>query len=533
MSREDDIRLSIDKVEEVENIFAEQDPFSKNWSDLKSYSGFNPNFSKRATRADNKTTKAIGSVSGAYKDSARANPSGVDAESKAINPGEVYRNGYGLFDVVNPPYNLYELASFYDTTFANHAAVDAKVSNAVGLGYQFEETASTMMSVESNANESAADKARKRIENIKVQMEEWLEGLNDEDSFGKTMEKFYTDVEATGNGYLEVGRTVEGKIGYLGHIPAVTIRVRRLKDGFLQLIGNKVVYFRNFGATNPNPVTNDASPNEILHYKEYSPLNTFYGIPDIVSALGALVGEQLASQYNIDFFQNKAVPRYVIVLKGANLSSDSEDKMFQFLKTSLKGQNHRTLYIPLPSDTQDNKVTFEMIPLENGVQEGSFKEYRKQNRDDIFAAHQMPPGKIGVSDSGLAAALSQDRNFKEQIARPSQRNLEKLVNRIIKEKTDVVSLKFKELTLTDEIAQSQIHERYAKSQVLTPNEIRVELGYPRREGGDDPLVLNPKDASDAEAVGSKTRDGERTSNNSDSTSTVAGRNPKGSGRASQ
>lgn len=530
MNSGQNIQLAIDKAEEVEDVFAEQDPFSKKWSELKSYSGFNKNFSRKLTRFNNNVSK---SNSDPYKDSAKSNPSGVDAKSKAINPGEVYRNGYGLFDVVEPPYNLYRLASFYDTTFANHAAVDAKVSNAVGLGYTFEETPMTKVSMEVNEDVTAVLRARKRISKLKIEMEDWLENLNDEDSFSKTMEKFYTDVEATGNGYLEIGRTTEGKIGYLGHIPAVTIRIRRLKDGYLQLIGNKVVYFRNFGADNPNPVTNDPSPNEILHYKEYSPLNTFYGIPDVVSALGSLIGEQLASQYNIDFFENKAVPRYVVILKGANLSGDSEDKMFQFLKTSLKGQNHRTLYIPLPADTQDSKVTFEMIPLENGVQEGSFKEYRKQNRDDIFAAHQMPASKIGVSDSGLAAALSQDRNFKEQIARPSQKNLEKLINRVIKEKTDMMSLKFNELTLTDEIAQSQILEKLVKNKIILPNEARAILGMSPRKGGDEPLILNAKAASDANSVGSKTRDAERTNSNSDSPSTVAGRNPKGSGRASQ
>jgi PBSX family phage portal protein len=528
------INVRADEIEEVENPFDQQDPFSKSWSELKAYSGFNKNFSRNTTRADNAALKkTINTASAPYLDSAKAVPSGDDAESKQINPGTVYRNGYGLFDVVNPPYNLYELASFYDTAFANHAAIDAKVSNAVGLGYKFEETKSTMLQLEANTDTASVDRARKRIEKAKIELGEWLENLNDDDSFGKTMEKFYTDVEATGNGYLEVGRDVEGNIGYLGHIPAVTMRVRRLKDGFLQLIGNRVVYFRNFGADNANPVTNDTNPNEIIHYKEYSPLNTFYGIPDIISSLGALIGDQLASQYNIDFFQNKAVPRYVIVLKGAQMSGESEDKMFNFLKTSLKGQNHRTLYIPLPGDTLENKVTFEMIPLENGIQDGSFKEYRKQNRDDIFAAHQMPPSKIGVSDSGLAATLSQDRNFKEQIARPSQKNLEKVVGKVIKEQTDVLVLKFEELTLTDEIAQSQILERYVKNQILVPNEARTILGYGQRKGGDTPLILNPKDASDAKGVGSKTRDSERTNNNSDSTSTVAGRNPKGEGRSSQ
>jgi capsid portal protein len=153
-------------------------------------------------------------------------------------------------------------------------------------------------------------------------MHEWLESLNDDDSFTTTMMKVYTDVQATGNGYLEIGRTTRGEIGYVGHIPATTMRVRRLRDGYVQIIGNKVVYFRNFGAKNPNPVTADPRPNEIIHFKQYSPLNTFYGVPDIIVGNANLLMEtSLASQYNIDYFENKAVPRYIMTLKGATTIS--------------------------------------------------------------------------------------------------------------------------------------------------------------------------------------------------------------------
>ena len=346
------------------------------------------------------------------------------------------------------------------------------------------------------------------------------------------MMKVYTDVQAIGNGYLEIGRTTRGEIGYVGHIPATTMRVRRLRDGYVQIIGNKVVYFRNFGAKNPNPVASDPRPNEIIHFKQYSPLNTFYGVPDIMSAINSLHGDQLASQYNIDYFSNKAVPRYVVTLKGARLSADAEDKMFRFLQTSLKGQSHRTLYIPLPGDTDTNKVEFKMEPIENGVQEGSFERYRKQNRDDVLIAHQVPLSKIGGGDAGsIAAALAQDRTFKEQVSRPAQREIEKIINKIIKEKTDILVLKFKELTLTDEIAQSQILERYVKTQVMLPNEARSALGLPQREGGDEPF--NPKPEQAANDNADRARDGERTNNQSDGSATISGRNPKGEGRSSQ
>jgi PBSX family phage portal protein len=527
------VRVGLNTQEKTENPFKEQDPFNKSWDLLKDYSGLEQNFKRKTAR---NVSKAINTATPAYLDAANAIPSGPDASSKQINPGTVYRNGYGLFDVITPPYNMYELANFYDTSFANHAAIDAKVENVVGLGYSFEVADRTMLRFEMNDDQGAVDRARRRIERMKLELKDWLENLNDDDSFTKTMEKFYTDVQATGNGFLEIGRSVTGEIGYVGHIPATTVRVRRLRDGYVQIIGNKVVYFRNFGAKNPNPMTADNRPNEIIHYKEYSPLNTYYGIPDIVAALPSLIGDQLASQYNIDYFENKAVPRYIVTLKGAKLSSDGEDKMFRFLQTGLKSQSHRTLYIPLPGDTDQNKVEFKMEPIENGIQDGSFKEYRKQNRDDIFIAHQMPISKIGGSEgAGIAAALSQDRTFKEQVCRPAQSHLAKVVNKIIKEKTDILELKFNEFTLTDEIAQSQIIERYVKTQVMTPNEGREAIGLPNRPDGDEPFSMTPRQATDARAdlAGNRQRDSERSSNQSDGEATVTGRNPQGEGRSSQ
>lgn len=519
------IRATMDESLNQENEFKRSDPFNKTWEELKLFSGLDNNFKRRASRL----SKAEATPD--YLDSANAIPSGLNgAQSNQINPGTVYRNGYGLFDVITPPWNVYELANFYDTSFANHAAIDAKVENIVGLGYDFEVSKRTMLKLESSTDTSATERARNRIERAKIELHDWIESLNQDDSFTTTMEKVYTDVQAIGNGYLEVGRTVNGEIGYIGHIPATTMRVRRTRDGFVQIIANKVVYFRNFGATNPNPVTGDPRPNEIIHFKQYSPLNTFYGVPDIISAITSLQGDQLASQYNIDYFSNKAVPRYVVTLKGAKLSGDAEDKLFRFLQTGMKGQNHRTLYIPLPGDSDTNKVEFKMEPIESGVQEGSFKEYRKQNRDDILVAHQVPLSKLGGSDSGaIAAALAQDRTFKEQVARPAQRQVEKLINKIVSEKTDILQLKFKELTLTDEIAQSQILERYVKTQVMVPNEARQILGLPQRPDGDEPFQMKPQDI--ANETSSRQRDSERTNNQSDGEATVSGRNPKGEGRS--
>ncbi len=174
------IGAKIDDTFNIMDQFKVEDPFNKSWSEIKSYSGLDNNFKRRTGRLVEKAA-APENMQG-YLDSARAEQSGIDgAKSKEINPGTVYRNAYGLFDVITPPWNVYELANYYDTSFANHAAIDAKVENIVGLGYDFEVAPSTMLRLESNKDTDQVSRARNRIERAKIEMHEWLESLNDDD----------------------------------------------------------------------------------------------------------------------------------------------------------------------------------------------------------------------------------------------------------------------------------------------------------------------------------------------------------------
>ena len=493
------------------------DEFMNEADVVKTFDGIDANFKRRITRMSKAYTGQDG------------------AKSKQLFPEQDIATAYGLFDVVLPPYNLDELAFFFDNSFANHAAINAKVANTVGLGYNFIMSDIVKARIEEIEDVNQRVRAQRKVERAKSELTNWLEELNDEDTFTHVLEKAMTDYEATGNGYIEIGRKNTGEIGYIGHIPATTIRVRRMRDGYVQIVNQRVVFFKNFqDKKTVNPVTTDQRPNELIHIKKYSPKNTYYGVPDVVSAATSVVGDQLAARYNIDYFENKAVPRYIVTLKGAKLSADAEDKLFRFLQSGLRGQNHRTLYIPLPGDAADNKVEFKMEPVENGIQEGSFDKYRTSNVHDILMAHQVPISKVG-SDPGssIASALVSDRTFKEQVARPSQKNLEKTINKLIKEKTDILLLKFNELTLTDENTQSQIDERYLRAQVVVPNDIRPRLGLPVVPQGDTPVVMTPQQRAEqnAQMAGTRQRDEQRTNEASDSTSTTTGRNPGGEGRS--
>ena len=517
MEMTNEVIARIDNLDRNKPTSNKTDEFMTETDLVKTFDGIDANFKRRITRMNKAYTGQDG------------------AKSKQLFPEQDITTAYGLFDVVLPPYNLDELAFFFDNSFANHAAINAKVANTVGLGYGFTMSDIVKARIEEIDDTNQRVRAQRKVERAKSDLANWLEELNDEDTFTHVLEKAMTDYEATGNGYIEIGRKNTGEIGYIGHIPATTVRVRRMRDGYVQIVNQRVVFFKNFqDKKTVNPVTTDQRPNELIHIKKYSPKNTYYGVPDVVSAATSVVGDHLAARYNIDYFENKAVPRYIVTLKGAKLSSEAEDKLFRFLQSGLRGQNHRTLYIPLPGDGPDNKVEFKMEPVENGIQEGSFDKYRTSNVHDILMAHQVPISKVG-SDPGssIASALVSDRTFKEQVARPAQKNLEKTINKLIKEKTDILLLKFNELTLTDENTQSQIDERYLRAQVVVPNDIRPRLGLPVVPQGDTPVVMTPQQRAEqnAQMAGTRQRDQQRTDQASDSSATTTGRNPGGEGRS--
>jgi PBSX family phage portal protein len=491
------------------------DPFRVEGDDLTKISGLGPTFRRKMNRDLQKRF------------------AGIDGTETQQNLLAQAVTGYAMFDLIEPPYNLEYLSRVYEISPYNYAAVNAKVSNIVGLGFDFIETRKAMDALDGIENEVQLERARRKLNRLRQDLHAWLEDCNEEETFKETLIKFYTDVEATGNGYLEIGRTSAGKIGYIGHIPAKTMRVRRLRDGFIQLLYGKAVFFRNFGdQETENPIAGGLDrPNEIIHIKKYTPQNNYYGIPDIVAAANAMAGNEFAGKYNLDYFENKAVPRYIITVKGAKLSDQSERKLLEFFQTGLRGKNHRSLYIPLPADTSDSKTEFKMEPIEAGTQDSSFNTYRKMNRDEILMAHRVPVNKIGTPEGvSLASARDADKTFKEQVCRPSQDILEKKLNKLIQEMTDALEIKFNELALTDADTQSKIDERLLRMQVITPNEVRIRMGLVPLDGGDEVVQLKPQQQAEirAQAGNTRRRDQERENNSPDISGEA--RNTQGDGR---
>lgn len=420
-----------------------------------------------------------------YKLQKRYQTGSDGTQSDFVDPEVV--NGYGMFDLVEPPYNLEILASLFEENAIHNATVLARVMNTVALGYVWEDTMKSKKRIEkaSHKEGDSLSRVRDELQKEEERLESLFEDFNVDEDFVETLIKVWIDYLTVGNGYIEIGRNRNGTIGYLGHIPAAYVRVRRARDGFVQKAGLKFTFFRNFQDLDTlDPINGDENPNEIIHFKQYSPTNTYYGVPSSVSAISSIVGDKFAKEYNIDYFENKSIPRYAIILKGANLSQKSKAEVINYFRNEIKGNNHGTLFVPLPA-TLGRDVDIKFEKLENNVQEGSFDKYRKSNRDEITVANRVPAPKIGIYDNAnLAVSRDADKTFKNQVVGPDQKVIEKKLNRIVKEFTDKKHLKFAEIDIIDEDLRSRIWDRYLRTEVITPNEVREKIGLTALADGD-------------------------------------------------
>ncbi len=213
-------------------------------------------------------------------------------------------------------------------------------------------------------------------------------------TWGEILENVLTDFEALGNGYFEVVRNGFGTGRPTGiyHIPGVTMRVRKDKKGLIQQRDNKTVYFRNFGSDPQDPDSFDPRDknkpaekhrplNEVIHLKNYHPRSSYYGLPDFLRALRALIGNKKAGDFNITFFENNAVPQYAIIVKGGELARGTRKRIEEYCRTHIKGKAHKTLILEVVQE-EGEQVNIEIKPLSVEIKDASFRMFRAHNAEE-------------------------------------------------------------------------------------------------------------------------------------------------------
>ncbi|MCD2204419.1 phage portal protein [Halobacterium sp. KA-6] len=163
--------------------------------------------------------------------------------------------------------------------------------------------------------------------------------------------------------------------------------------------------------------------NELIFIKNPNPLEDDYGVPDWVSAIRTISADEAAKDYNREFFQNDTIPRFVIKVTGGELSEESRNDLEAMLD-GLREESHRAVILEVEKFQQqiDDDVEIELEPLGQGIsEEMDFRQFREKNEHEIAKVLEMPPIKIGVTESAnYSNSDQQDKDFALEVIQPEQ-----------------------------------------------------------------------------------------------------------------
>lgn len=225
----------------------------------------------------------------------------------------------------------------------------------------------------------------------------------------------------------------------------------------------------------------DYNPLDGAHFMYDTILSDHYGEPDYVAAINQIVTLYKADIYNANFFDNGAKPEMAFIFEGKNPSKQQVEAIKQYVKADLKGYKDSHKSIILATGTadgdQDPKIRIEEL---GKIEDMSFKSLKEVGRDEIIAAHGVPPRLVGVVNpnalGGGGELVSQLEMFNKITVMPKTEMFEEFFE------SHGIKLKIKPFDATAFKDDADVVSGLVATGILTPAEAKSVLGWSGKNG---------------------------------------------------
>ena len=215
---------------------------------------------------------------------------------------------------------------------------------------------------------------------------------------------------------------------------------------------------------------------EGAHFMYDTILSEFYGEPDYIAALNQIVTLYKADRYNDAFFENGAKPDQAVIFEDSDPTEEQLDAIEEFYATALRGYKnaHKTLILTTGEGNGETKPKIRIEDI-GKVEDLSFEKLKKIGRDEIIAAHGVPPRLVGVVDpnalGGGGELIGQLHMFNEIHIKPKMAMVEGFFA------AHGVPLKLKEFDVTAFKDDADVVTALVGAGILTPAEAKAVIGW--------------------------------------------------------
>lgn len=266
------------------------------------------------------------------------------------------------------------------------------------------------------------------------------------------------------------------------------LQIYRLDPKRTKPIPDKVAFIRGYRYEGDAGSKIDFDLEDVIHTKYFNPLDQYLGMGKIEAAAMTMDTDYYSAEYNKNFFINGA--RLSGILQSdRDISLAEMPRIEEQVKKLYQGRKNMHKIAILGSSLKYNPTAIAQKDME-------YLAGRKFTRDEICVIFNVPPPKLGIMDNANYKMEEADRTFWSECMSPHLKRLELKLDQIVKAYNPKWRFEFEEVVKEDEAKQSEVMERYLRNFVLTPNEVRDVLGYPKAPWGDSvyvPLSAIPSD----------------------------------------
>ena len=313
-------------------------------------------------------------------------------------------------------------------------------------------------------------------------LQKYLSDVNaDGESLRDVFKKLADDYYSFGNAYLE-GVLYEGGVN-LYHLDATTVRMGKHK---------RDVYIHPDWASYPTqrdklqilPIYPRVSGSRfVMHFKDYEPMFSFYGLPDYVAALEHIAVDFEIGKWNHTKFKNGFQPSAIIEISGDMGEEEAQDMVKEAQRKFVgEGNNGKILFIVKNGDTSPANVQ-----IIKDDQEGSWLDLQKITDQNIITANRWQPALSGIVSSGKMNNTGSEIRIAYDLVMTTviKDTSELILNGVRKVLFREMGFEPEELLIHYEPPISFVSDIDVK-QVLTINEQRrlLDEDFPRLEDGD-------------------------------------------------
>lgn len=122
-----------------------------------------------------------------------------------------------------------------------------------------------------------------------------------------------------------------------------------------------------------------------------------YGLPEYLSALQSAWLNEAGTLFRRKYYANGSHAGYILYLTDALTDETQVDAIKEALRNSKGPGNFRNMFVYAPGGKKDG---MNLIPISEVAAKDEFFNIKNVTRDDVLAAHRVPPQLIGLVPTG-------------------------------------------------------------------------------------------------------------------------------------